>query len=277
MEIPKFETRKELCKWLIENKETLMAQKKAETKHSDGMFFNCNQGVFISEEDFKKQMDEANKANTTIDQPPNTIKVEAVINTTNVMDSHSDVHLPGLWDKSIKENKNIMHLQEHQMKFNSIISDGSDLKVSAETKSWKELGFGFKGNTEALIFNSTVKKERNKYMHQQYADGHVKNHSVGMRYVKLSLAINDEDAGSNFDTWEKYIDQVANKEMAEAQGYFWAVKEAKIIEGSAVPIGSNQFTPTLENNKEPVQATPTEPSKDTHINEFKQILKNYLT
>ena len=113
-------------------------------------------------------------------------------------------------------------------------------------------------------------------MHTQYADGHVKNHSVGMRYVKLSLAINDEDAGSNFDTWEKYIDQVANKEIAEAQGYFWAVKEAKVIEGSAVPIGSNQFTPTLENNKEPAQATPDEAAKALHINEFKTIIKESL-
>ena len=217
------------------------------------------------------------KANNPISTPPDQLFVKAVINTTNVIDSHDDVHLPGLWDKSLKENKNIMHLQEHQMKFDSIISDCKDLKARVETKHWKELGFGFKGDTQALIFDSTVKKSRNKYMHTQYAEGHVKNHSVGMRYVKLSLAINDEDAGSNFDTWEKYIDQIANKEIAEAQGYFWAVKEAKVIEGSAVPIGSNQFTPTLENNKEPGKSTPNEPGKSTHINEFKSELKNCLS
>ena len=273
MEIPKFETKKELFAFLIENKETLTAQKKAVTKYSDGFAFDSSSGILIpGGYDF-----DITKANNPIQDAPQELQVKAVINTTNVMDSHDDVHLPNLWDKSLKENKNIMHLQEHQMKFDSIISDGKDLKASVETKTWKELGFGFKDNTQALIFDSTVKRSRNKYMHTQYADGHVKNHSVGMRYVKLSLAINDEDAGSNFDTWEKYIGQVANKEAAEAQGYFWAVKEAKVIEGSAVPIGSNQFTPTLENNKEPVQATPTEPAQATHINEFKKLIKNVLT
>lgn len=260
MDIPKFETKKELFAFLIENKEILTAQKKAVTKYSDGFGYTNTKLV--------------HKDNSAINNPPETLSVKAVINTTNVMDSHDDVHIPGLWDKSIRENKNIMHLQEHEMKFGSIISDGKDLKVSAETKSWKELGFEFKGNTEALIFDSAVKQSRNKYMHTQYADGNVKNHSVGMQYVKLSLAINDEEAGSNFDTWEKYIDRVSNKETAEAQGYFWAVTEAKVIEGSAVPIGSNQFTPTLENNKtEPLrQGTPTEPVEATH----KNILLNFI-
>lgn len=271
MEIPKFNTRKELFEFLIENKETLIAQKKAVTKFSDGFAFTVG-----SITDHNKK--EIYKANEPIVNAPDTLQVKAVINTTNVMDSHDDVHLPGLWDKSLKENKNIMHLQEHQMKFDSIISDGKDLKSRVETKQWKELGFGFKGDTQALIFDSTVKRDRNKFMHSEYSKGRVKNHSVGMQYVKLSLAINDEDAGSNFDTWEKYIDQVANKEVAEAQGYFWAVKEAKVIEGSAVPIGSNQFTPTLENNKEPAQATPNEPAQATQIdiNEFKNLLKTSL-
>jgi len=264
MDIPKFDTKKELFSFLIENKETLTAQKKAVTKFADGFAYQDTTVL--------------NKANNPIETPSDTLKVTAIINTTNVIDSHNDVHLPGLWDKSLKENKNIMHLQEHQMNFSSIISDGSDLKATAETKTWKDLGFGFKGDTQALVFESTVKRSRNKYMHEQYATGHVKNHSVGMRYVKISLAINDEDAGSNFDTWEKYIDHVANKEVAEAQGYFWAVKEARLIEGSAVIIGSNQFTPTLENNKEPAEATPKqEPVQATlDINEFKNILKESL-
>ena len=262
MDIPKFKTKKELFDFLIENKEILIAQKKAVTKYADG--FDYISG------NMKGPVMKANSVDGELN-------VLAVINTTNVIDSHDDVHIPGLWDKSIRENKNIMHLQEHQMKFDSIISDGKDLEVNAESKTWKELGFGFKGNTEALIFDSQVKRSRNGFMHKQYADGNVKNHSVGMRYVKLSLAINDEEAGSNFDTWEKYIDQVANKDTAESNGYFWAVTEAKIIEGSAVPIGSNQFTPTLENNKEPAKATPKEPVKATQdINEIRQTIKHYL-
>ena len=39
--------------------------------------------------------------------------------------------------------------------------------------------------------------------------------------------------------------QMTNKEIAEQYGYFWAVTEAKVIEGSAVVFGSNYITPTL--------------------------------
>ena len=269
MDIPKFETKKELFVFLIENKETLTAQKKAVTKFSDGFAFDSD-SIRVDADIALKAI----KTNNPIIDAPAELSVKAVINTTNVIDSHNDVHLPGIWDKSLRENKNIMHLQEHKMQFDSIISDGRDLKVSAETKTWEELGFTFKGETQALIFDSTVKRSRNKYMHSQYADGHINNHSVAMQYVKIVLAINDEDAGNEFDVWEKYIDQIANKEEAISQGYFWAVKEAKVIEGSAVPIGSNQFTPTLENNKsKPVQATSTEPVRATQNND---ILIHYL-
>ena len=103
--------------------------------------------------------------------------------------------------------------------------------------------------------------KRNEFMFNQYAKGYVKNHSVGMRYVKLELAINSESKWDveEKEIWDKYIDDIANKEVAEERGYFWAVTEAKIIEGSAVPIGSNTITPTLE-----VEAKNNEPSKDTH-------------
>ncbi|HPZ10702.1 MAG TPA: hypothetical protein PL110_21610, partial [Candidatus Eremiobacteraeota bacterium] len=37
--------------------------------------------------------------------------------------------------------------------------------------------------------------------------------------------------------------------VADERGYFWVVKEAKIIEGSAVVMGSNSATPTLENKE----------------------------
>lgn len=80
------------------------------------------------------------------------------------------------------------------------------------------------------------------------------------------MAINSEEswASAEKEVWDKYIEDVANKSEAEEKGYFWVVKEAKVIEGSAVPMGSNQFTPVLE-NKEPAKAThkDSEPSNDT--------------
>jgi hypothetical protein len=97
----------------------------------------------------------------------------------------------------------------------------------------------------------------------------VKNHSVGMQYVKLFLAVNDERYEEEFKVWEKYINLAVNKEVAIEYGYFWAVTEAKVIEGSAVPIGSNTYTPTQENNSEPNKSftqQQNEPSElDTQI------------
>ena len=173
------------------------------------------------------------------------------------MDSHKDVHLPNIWKKSLKENKRIMHLQEHQSSsFDKIISSGDDLKAYTKTMSWKALGFNVDGNTQALVFDSTVKADRNKYMFNQYKEGYVDNHSVGMRYVKIAMAINSDEYPEEKAVWDKYYSEIVNNKEADDTGYFWAVTEAKVIEGSAVPMGSNPITPTL--------STKTEPSDDTH-------------
>lgn len=245
---------KEHIKQLVENKETIIAQKKAEMKRADGFSYIAN----------------STAQNVTKADSSGDMVVTAIINTTNFMDSHKDVHLPGIWTKSLKENRNIMHLQEHELKFDKIIADGKDLKASAKSYTWKELGFDFSGNTEGLVFESTVKPERNKFMYDQYRKGNVKNHSVGMQYVKLLLAVNDEEYGAEFEAWEKYYPEIANKQTADEEGYFWVVKEAKIIEGSAVPIGSNTATPT-HSIQEPEKSTHDEEAANKHFNFEKEI------
>jgi hypothetical protein len=77
-----------------------------------------------------------------------------------------------------------------------------------------------------------------------------------MLYIKLDLAVNDKDWPNEYKIWQKYIDQVANRADAEERGYFFPVHEAKVIEGSAVPLGSNWATPTYEIDAEPPAGTP---------------------
>ena len=167
------------------------------------------------------------------------------------MDSHGDVHIKGIWNKSLKENKRMMHLQEHKSgSFDKIISSGADLKAYVKDYSWKDLGYDAEGETQALVFESLVKNSRNPYMFNQYKNGYVDNHSVGMQYVKLELAINDKEYEKEKDFWDKHIGGVVNAKDAEAKGYFWVVSEAKAIEGSAVPHGSNSVTPTLPTSKD---------------------------
>lgn len=258
----KFKTKSELTEFLVKNKESIMTQKKAELKHADCVSFSP---VIV------RDKSSAEKANEPINVDSLTeLKVVVIINTSNLLDGHSDVHIPNLWKKSLKENKMIMHLQEHAMKFENIISDANNLKAFTRDFTWAELGFDFEGSTQALVFESTIERKRNEFMFLQYANGYVKNHSVGMRYVQLVFCVNDDNYGAEFEAWEKYFPMIANKEAAEDKGFFWAVKEAKVIEGSAVPLGSNWITPTLENNAKQTPSKDTskhnQPEKSTDIN-----------
>jgi len=243
--IPSFVEKKDLFDFLIENKSALVAEKKYSVKQADTTTYLPT----VHE----------TKADKTITDPQSysgyKLGVKLVINTTNIMDSHHDVHIPGLWNKSLKENKNIYLLQEHRMAFDSIIADG--VKASAEMMDWKSLGLNVEGQTQALIFNCEILKDRNSFMFDQYQRGFVKNHSVGMHYVNLFLCINDKDYAEEYANWKKYNSEVINIKEAKELGYFWAVTEAKIVEGSAVVMGSNQITPSLiiQDKNEPLEDT----------------------
>lgn len=241
-------------KKLKDSKAILIAEKKAMFKHADAVVLDSFVGAV--EKIINKDTNEAQ-----VD--PTKLKLKVVINTTSIMDSHSDVHIKGLWKKTLQENKNLFLLQEHQMKFDKIISDNVNAYTEPYDYKGKEL--------EALIFETEIDKDRNPFMFEQYKNGFVKNHSVGMRYIKIDLAINSEEKyyKEEKEVWDKYIDQVVNREKAEEQGYFWAVTEAKAIEGSAVVIGSNQVTPTISvEPKDITQQNNTEPLKNTQKRVF---------
>ncbi len=131
MKRPEFKTQKEVFAWIAANEERIIAAKKATIKLADAVTF----GAFTFEKG-----EQAEKANKPVKEDVDQVKVKAVINTTNLRDSHEDVHIPGLWKKSLKENKDIWHDQEHKHTFDSTISDYDDLKAYTETMTWKELG-----------------------------------------------------------------------------------------------------------------------------------------
>lgn len=236
--LPIFKTDKELFDFLVENEETIIAQSKSQIKEADSFGYSpiymrdgfANKAAAVTPEEL-------------LSKP--VLDVKAIINTTNILDSHKDVHIPGLWKNSLKNYKRLLHVQEHKsQEFDKIISSGDDLKAYTKTYTWRELGFDFDGETEALEFNSKVKKDRNEYMHKLYAKKLVDNHSVGMYYDKLATCINHEDYPVQKENWDKYSPMIINKEELKKTKVFWAVLEAKAIEGSAVPNGSNWATPT---------------------------------
>lgn len=256
-------------KRIKENKSLIIAEKKSVMKQADA----CDADIY-----HVNTKGEAVKAEGSDTTDTERITAKIVINTTNLIDSHCDCHIPGLWNKTLKENKSPYHLQEHQLKFDKVISD--QVTASVKTMSWASLGQPFEGNTQALIFDSIIEKERNEYMFKQYLKGWVRNHSVGMRYVNLFLCINSEERyyQEEKDNWDKYYPQVANKSVAEELGYFWAVTEAKMVEGSAVPIGSNYATPTISVKSEPSDKDTHKDSRETTISkeEFTEFLRTNL-
>lgn len=260
-----FDSKVDLFKALVENKKELISIKKSITKNADAVSYGYVETIKSN----------VNKAIASAELPQE-LTVKVVINTTNFLDSHGDVHIDGIWNKSVKDNKTFLHLQEHDISFDKIISDSA--KGSVQTMTWKELGFNYSGSTQALIFESTIDKLRNGFMLKQYANGWVKNHSVGMRYVQMELAINSEaDYDKEYkDMWDEYYPIIANKEVADERGYFWVVKEAKIIEGSAVVMGSNSATPTLENKTEAVDDTLENNEAEQSLQKANEQLKQLL-
>ena len=268
IEIPGFATKSELFEFLVTNKKKLIAQKKADLHKGDTYIYSPK--CFNVKKNANKELSSADIEG--LDE----ITVVTIMSTNNFMDSHQDVHIKGNWDKTLKEATYHMHLQEHRMKFDHIIADADEVSVKMINISWKDLGFNYGGMTEALQYTSLVKRSRNEYMFGEYAKGHVRNHSVGMRYVKLVMAINNDKYGAEYEAWEKYYPLIVNKEVADETGYFWAVKEARLIEGSAVVRGSNIATPTQEIKTEPLKNTQkTKPSSDTLIKSMDYFIKHY--
>lgn len=227
---------------VFKNKELILTQKKNAIKHGD---------VVLNTLKTVNKADQATKEAMTIENDnPTVLNAKLVINTTNVIDSHMDCHINGLWNKSLNETKLLYLLQEHEMEFDKVIADSvkDGLKAYVQNVSFKSLGYNYDGNTEALIFETQIKKDVNEFMFDKYKQGRVYNHSVGMRYMKIYLCINSNEPmyASEKDNWDKYYPMVVNKEVADEKGFFWAVTEAKVIEGSAVIKGSNECTPVME-------------------------------
>lgn len=245
--IPDFPEKSALNDWLIENKASLIAQKKSTVKLADAMSCACD---FVS-----IKGDSVIKAEAVAAENGK-LKVRSIINTTKIFDSHGDVHIDQLWNKSLKENKDLYLVKEHNFSFEGIISE--NVKAFTKQMSWNELGFNYSGQTQALVFDSVISKVDNPFMFDRYKAGRVKQHSVGMRYVKIDLAVRDERYEKEFEIWTKYYDLIVNKNDVDEVGFFWAVTEGKVIEGSAVVKGANFATPTQS-----VQESKGQPLKDT--------------
>jgi len=95
--IPTFSDLSKTHDWLIANKLKMIDQKKATLKFGDGCF-QLAKLLEIKEIAQKGAVGSVPKS-------AKKITVTSIINTTKLFDSHGDVHIDGLWSKSLKENK----------------------------------------------------------------------------------------------------------------------------------------------------------------------------
>lgn len=254
----KFTDKMDQSRFIKENLKELMAIKKSEYKTEADVIVKSELIV----KDFAPKIDSITS---------DIIEVKAIINTTNVIDSHMDLHLKGIWNKTVKDNPYSYHLKQHERTFESVIS--SRAKSYNEQMNFKDIGIDADMIMDANINQFLIDKNKEPLMYRKYVEGEVKQHSVGMLYVDLDVAYYDEDSKKEMDFFNEMLELSINPEVAKEAGYVFVVREAKKREGSAVVFGSNPITPTLYvKNYEPQTSTyKTEPLKSTQeksINSF---------
>lgn len=253
----------QLFKFLRENKEALIVEKKSILKECDSFSFAPE----ISRMKVKKDgsitkadtpdPDEGDESGTMIPDD-DSVHVTVVANTANWCDSQFDVLIPDCWKATIKQRKGMIpHLADHTHKIEAKV--GEVAKIYSKDMKLTDLGLNQTGSTQVLIFETDVMKSYNEKIFNQYKLGKINQHSIGLQYVKISLCINDKDSEKEFDFWNKYYPQVINKSVVSDRGYFWVVTEIKLLENSCVLFGSNELTPTLDvktdTGTQPLQST----------------------
>jgi hypothetical protein len=268
-----FETKEQMFKELMANKEFIIKEK------TSNILKSCEKGLsVVANQDTIFKALETNKA----------LKLDSdyyyfAVNSSNILDSHRDLHVKGNWDKSVKEQQGKVYLVfDHQLKRNEIIAMKEDISMFTAEIPFSLIGKNYDGDTYALIYKVAKNKIVNKEAKEWLNDGYSLEASVRMQYVKIELAVNtnDTDSVKEKETFDKYIDVIANKNEFKDLDYFWVVKEAKNVqESSLVMFGSNSATGTIQENKteaDVITSEKTEPSDDTQTTEMlKQLLNKF--
>ena len=221
------------------------------------------------------RLHEANKAVPTDDS-----NYYIVVNSTGILDSHEDLHVKGIWNKSVKEQQGQNYLTvDHQLTIEGIAVRKEYVQMMVATVPFSMLGKSYAGDTEALIY--VVPKD--KFIHAKAKEwlesGDEIQASVRMLYVTVLFGMDSNDPADaelkkNYDT---YIGQVANKDEFEYVPYFFVIKEAKNVKESAqVVYGSNHVTGNVFNMK-PEEKSTSQENKSEPAESSSTTKSNYYT
>lgn len=172
-----------------------------------------------------------------------TMTVEGVAITANVIDSHGSIFTRECLNDAL--NGVTFHNANHIRDFENLISN--EVEKELRTFKWSELGGDDDTDVTALVFRSTFKEEDNPMMYRQYKLGKVHYHSIEFDWQNRSKEIFciREGDDKEREAWKRYYPQVVNKGIADKRGWFYVYEKAPILGVSAVVLGSNKYTPTL--------------------------------
>lgn len=182
-----------------------------------------------------------NKAVKDVDLESRT--VTGIFNSSFYIDSDLDMLLPGAATKSIQERgvgsvkgNKIKHLKDHD--WNKNIARLDVLEERRVTINGKEI--------EGIYHESFYPEAQDSTdLLIKIQAGMYDARSIGFQYEKLVFCDRNSQDEDDVKNWNTYLPMAMNPEVAEESGYFWAVKEIKLWEGSDVSFGANELTPML--------------------------------
>lgn len=256
-----FETKEALFEALRKNKNDIISFKKAQVYKSIEKDYNL--GITARPISFKV-LNEQNKGMSLDDN-----YYYIATNSTRILDSHNDLHVNGIWNKTVKEQQGKNYLVDtHVMSISTTIARKEHIEMFVAVVPFSAIGKDYEGDTEVLVYKIPKTKIMNPIAKEWLDSGDSIESSVRMQYGDIALAMNsdDQDDKQEKKNYLNYIDSIANKSDFENEiYYFWIIKQAKNIgESSLVLLGSNHATGMIQdkNNKEAVTDTSIKPEAD---------------
>jgi len=207
----------------------------------DATYKSCEKGVGVSLTVIK-HADEADKAALEMDDDHYYI----VVNSCNILDSHDDLHIRGIWDDSVisEQGKNYLIFDHYLSPLNTIVKKEHIEQIVADI-SFSALGKNYPGRTQVLVYkfrkDSVISDVAQDWLESKDAI----EASVRMRYDEIEFALdsNDPDDKDLKKAFDKYFPKIANSGDFEYIRYFFAIKKARnVFESSLVIRGSNPVT-----------------------------------
>lgn len=254
-----FTNKEEMFKALQSNKSEIISLKKSQIIKS------CEKGLGVN----AKSIDISKIGSTTKGLITDDNFYYIAVNTTKVLDSHGDLHIDGIWNKTVKDQQGKNYLvTDHKMELANVVAKKENIEMFVAEIPFSSIGKSFEGNTQALIYKVAKNDIINDLAKEWLESGDDIEASVRMQYVKIELALNStaKEDKEELKLYNDNLNTIANKGDFDSIDYFWVVSEAKNIgESSLVLRGSNGATGLLDNkNIQPsLDTDKNEPSTDT--------------